>query len=213
MASLIDFVIVFLISLGVNMIPFAGPSNLLIPSWFAPILANSDIATKVTVGVLVALGAAIAKGSHYMVTFFISGRLSEKRRKNLAADGAKIKRWAFPLLLVAAASPIPDEPIVIPLGLMKYNPLKFFTAYFIGKVIIALVGAFLGGFAVDILSGWISPELMIVLSIALTVIVTIIILKVDTGELAERIFHRKPKAQTQPENNNTSININQENET
>ncbi|MCL5877255.1 MAG: VTT domain-containing protein [Candidatus Bathyarchaeota archaeon] len=202
MASLIDFALVFLISLGVNMIPFAGPSNLLIPTWFAPLLVHADITTKVAVGVLVALGAALAKGSHYMITFFISGKLSEKRRKRLDADAAKVKRWAFPLLFIAAASPIPDEPIVIPLGLMKYSPAKFFTAYFLGKVLIAVAGAFVGGFAVDMLSSWISPELMIVISVALTVIITIILLKFDMGELAEKILHRKPKGKGEQENTN-----------
>jgi len=206
MASLIDFALVFLVSLGANMIPFAGPSNLLIPTWFAPLLSHTDISTKVTVGVLVALGAALAKGSHYMITFFVSGKLSEKRRKRLDADAAKVKRWAFPLLFIAAASPIPDEPIIIPLGLMKYSPAKFFTAYFLGKVLIAVAGAFAGGFAVDLLSGWISPEVMIAISVALTVIITIILLKYDIGELTERIMRRTTKTKSQENTNNPAEN-------
>jgi uncharacterized membrane protein YdjX (TVP38/TMEM64 family) len=128
-----------------------------------------------------------------MITFFISGRLSEKRRQRLDADVQKVKRWAFPLLFIAAASPIPDEPIVIPLGLMKYSPAKFFTAYFLGKLTIAVAGAFLGGFAIDTFSSWLSPELMIVISIVLTVVITIILLKVDLGKLAERLFKKKQK--------------------
>jgi uncharacterized membrane protein YdjX (TVP38/TMEM64 family) len=191
MASLIEFVIVLLVSLGVNLIPFAGPSNLLIPTWFVPILADANVTTKVTVGLLVALGAALAKGSHYMITFFISGRLSQKRRQRLDADAQKAKRWAFPLLFIAAASPIPDEPIVIPLGLMKYSPAKFFIAYFLGKLTIAVAGAFLGGFEIDAFSSWLSPELMIVISIVLTITITIILLKVDLGKLAESIFKKK----------------------
>jgi uncharacterized membrane protein YdjX (TVP38/TMEM64 family) len=202
MASLIEFIIVLIVSLGVNLIPFAGPSNLLIPTWFAPILVDADVSTKVTVGLLVAFGAALAKGSHYMITFFISGRLSQKRRQRLDADAQKAKRWAFPLLFIAAASPIPDEPIVIPLGLMKYSPAKFFTAYFLGKLTIAVAGAFLGGFAVDAFSSWLSPELMIVISIVLTVVITIILLKVDFGKLAERLFKKKQKTITKQEKTN-----------
>jgi membrane protein DedA with SNARE-associated domain len=196
MASIIDFIIIFAVAMGFNLIPFAGPSNLLIASTAAIGLGNVDAISLVLIGVLIALGASIAKGIHYMITFFISGKLSEKRRQRLDTDASKIRRWAFLLLFVAAASPIPDEPIVIPLGLMKYSPTKFFTAYFLGKLSIGIAGAFLGGFAVDMFSGIISPEVMTITSIALTIVITVILLKVDIGKLAEKYLHRKPKADT-----------------
>jgi hypothetical protein len=31
----------------------------------------------------------------------------------------------------SAATPIPDEPVAIPLGLTKYNPAKFLLAFFL----------------------------------------------------------------------------------
>ncbi|MCW4000649.1 MAG: VTT domain-containing protein [Candidatus Bathyarchaeota archaeon] len=199
MTALIDFIIIFATSFGFNLIPFAGPSNLLIASTAAIGLANPGPAALLTVAVLIALGAALAKGIHYLVTFFVSGKLSEKRRQRLDADSAKIKRWAFLLLFAAAASPIPDEPIVIPLGLMKYSPAKFFCSYFLGKLSIALVGVFLGEIAGDFLANWFSPTesfiLSIVVSIILTIIITYIILKVDLAKLAEKYLHRKPKPQ------------------
>ncbi len=192
MASIIELVLVFLVSLGVNSIPFASPSNLFIPAWFPNLLVNADTPTLVIVGLLVALGAAFAKSGHYMITFFISGRLSEKRRARLDADAAKVKRWAFFLLFAAAASPIPDEPVVVPLGLMKYSPARFFGAYFSGKLLIALLGAFLAGAIETSVSGWLSQEALIISSIVLTVAITIILLKVDLGKLADRILRRKP---------------------
>ena len=192
MASIIEYIIIFLTSFGFNLIPFAGPSNLFIASTAAIGMVNADTTALLIIGFLVALGAALAKGVHYMVTFFVSKHLSEKRRHRLDADAAKVKRWAFVLLFVAAATPIPDEPIVIPLGLMKYSPAKFFTAYFLGKISITIVGAFLGNFTGNFFSAWLSPEVMVVISIVLTVVVTIILLKVDLGKLAERILKRKP---------------------
>ena len=204
MASIIEFIIVFACSLGVNAIPFAGPSNILIPTWFPNLLVGADVATLLMVGFLVALGAVLAKGSHYMITFFISGKLSEQRRKRLDADAAKVRRWAFPLLFLAAVSPIPDEPIVIPLGLMKYSLSKFFVAYFLGKLTIAIAGAFLGGFIETSVSGWISQEVMIAISVVLTVTITVILLKLDLSKWIERILHKKPKAQAEQEKTNNS---------
>jgi uncharacterized membrane protein YdjX (TVP38/TMEM64 family) len=148
---------------------------------------------------LIALAAAFAKGIHYMITFFVSGHLSEKRRQRLDNDAAKVRRWAFPLLFIAAASPIPDEPIVIPLGLMKYSPVKFFTAYFLGKLSIAVAGAFIGQEASNLFSGWLSSEAMVAISIVLTVIITVVLLKVDLGKLAQRVMHRKTETEAEQE--------------
>ena len=208
MASIIEFIIIFLTGFGFNLIPFAGPSNLLIASTAAIGLGNADFGTLAIVGLLIGLGAALAKGIHYMITFFVSGRLSEKRQARLNADANKIRKWAFPLLFIVAATPLPDEPIVIPLGLMKYSPVKFFSAYFLGKLTIAVVGAFIGQEASDLFSGWLSPDQMfvasIVVSIILTVVITVILLKVDMGKLAEKYLHRKPaqKAETDLEKPN-----------
>jgi membrane protein DedA with SNARE-associated domain len=144
-----------------------------------------------TLGFLVALGAALAKGIHYIVSFFIGGHLSEKRKKRLEADKIRVKRWAFLLLYVAAATPIPDEPVVIPLGLMKYNPAKFFLAYFLGKISITIVGAYMGDVTGTYFKSMISPETMLAISVALTIIITVILLKVDLGKLSARILKRK----------------------
>jgi membrane protein DedA with SNARE-associated domain len=197
MTSIIDFLIVFAVSIGFNLIPFAGPSNLLIASNAALTMSQPDTATLLLIGVIVALASALAKGVHYMVTFFVSGHLGEKRRQKLDTDAAKIKRFAFALLFIVAATPVPDEPVVIPLGLMKYSPVKFFGAYFLGKLTIAVAGAFLGNFAGDILSAWFTPTqtliLSIVVSVVLTVVITVLLFKVDWEKLEKRFVKPKPQ--------------------
>ncbi|MEM3700308.1 MAG: VTT domain-containing protein [Candidatus Bathyarchaeia archaeon] len=154
----------------------------------AALIVNAD---PFTIGFLVALGSALAKSIHYVITFFVSGFLSEERRKRLDAAGLKLKHWAFLALFIVAASPLPDEPVVVPLGILKYNPLKFFASYFIGKLLIAVVGAYLGRAGQQLLEPWISQEILMVASIILTIIVTVILLKVDIGEIVKRILKRK----------------------
>jgi membrane protein YqaA with SNARE-associated domain len=200
------FLLLFVSAFAFNLIPFAGPSNLLIASTAAIGMGNIDASTLVIIGVIIALGATVAKGIHYMVTFFVSEHLSQKRQERLNMDAKVIRRWAFPLLFLVAATPLPDEPIVIPLGLMKYSPVKFFSAYFLGKLTIAVAGAFIGQEANTLFAGWLSPDQMfiasIVVSIALTVIITYVLLKVDLNKLAEKYLHRKPKAQAEQERTN-----------
>jgi membrane protein YqaA with SNARE-associated domain len=194
MASFIELLFILLSSFGLNLIPFAGPSNLFIASTAALGFVNPDPATLLAIGFFVAFGSALAKGTHYMITFFVGKHLSEKRRHRLDVEALKIKRWAFLLLFVAAATPIPDEPVVIPLGLMKYSPVKFFIAFFLGKLVITVPGAFLGSWTKSAFSEWLSPEIMIALSIILTIVITYIMLKVDVGKIAENLLKKKPKA-------------------
>jgi membrane protein YqaA with SNARE-associated domain len=196
MASTIELLIIFLTSFGTNLIPFAGPSNLFIASNAVVVLSVpypgivNDTTTLVIIGVLVAIGSTFAKSIHYLITFFVSKHLSQQRQERLQAEAEKTRKWAFLLLYAAAATPIPDEPIVIPLGLMKYSPTKFFTAYFLGKLTITIPGALLGAWSKVALSEWLSPEAMIAISITLTILITIILLKIDVGKIAERIFRR-----------------------
>jgi uncharacterized membrane protein YdjX (TVP38/TMEM64 family) len=98
-----------------------------------------------------------------------------------------------------AATPVPDEPVVIPLGLMKYSPVKFFVAYFLGKLSITVVGAFLGSWAGNFVENWLGLTsestfvLSIVVSVILTVVITVILLKVDLDKVAQKYLHKKSK--------------------
>lgn len=177
---------VLLTSFALNMIPFAGPSNLLIAS-NAALLVEAD---PFTIGFLVALGAACSKLVHYFVTFFIGGLMGQKRREHLNTVASKLKGWASLALFVVAATPLPDEPVVIPLGLLKYNPVKFFLAYFAGKFVISFLGAYLGMLGHGLVP-FISNEVLTATSVILTVILTVVLLKVDVVKMIERIMKRR----------------------
>ena len=177
-------------SFVLNIIPFAGPSNLFIASNAAFVAADVD---PFTIGLLVAFGSASAKFIHYLVTFFAGKYIGEKRRKRLDVASVKLKKYAMLALFVVAATPLPDEPVIIPLGLLRYNPAKLFLAYFAGKLLIGVVGAYLGKLTHEVFVSTISDEILMIISIIVTVVVTIVLLKVDVGKLAERMLKRKIK--------------------
>jgi membrane protein YqaA with SNARE-associated domain len=202
MASLYDFLGVLLTSFGINLIPFAGPSNLLIA-------ANAALIVKAdpwTIGFLVAVGSASAKLIHYVITFFAGNLLSEKRRKILDGESQRVKRWAFLALFVAAATPIPDDPVIVPLGLLKYNPVKFYLAVFLGKLAITIVGAYLGMSGADFFSSVMSQEAMVIISILLTIAVTVLLLKVDVVKILLDIKKRIMKREQTGQNVASSTN-------
>ena len=86
MATLIELLIIFATSFGVQPNPIRWtlkPAHRLHRSHRT---RKPDPATMVLVGVIIAFAAALAKGIHYMVTFFVSGHLSQKRQERLHAD-------------------------------------------------------------------------------------------------------------------------------
>ncbi|MEM3596621.1 MAG: VTT domain-containing protein [Candidatus Bathyarchaeia archaeon] len=194
MTALYELLGILATSFILNIIPFTGPSNMLIAANMA-LLVNAD---PFTTGFLVASGSALAKSIHYAVTFFVSGFVDEERRKRLDAAGTKIKNWAFLALFIVAASPLPDEPIIIPLGILKYNPVKFFVPYFIGKLLISVIGAYLGNTVQEQLAPFVSQEVLVIASIIFTVVVTILLLKVDISQFIRKV---KQKKRNSPMNN------------
>jgi hypothetical protein len=49
----------------------------------------------------------------------------------------------------------------------------------------------MGRFGLGLLAPWMSQEVLMIASIILTIVVTIILLKVDVGKIAKKIFKRK----------------------
>jgi len=94
------------------------------------------------------------------------------------------------MLFAVASTPVPDDPVVIPLGLTKYSPYRFFVAYFSGKLIITTIGAFLGCWTGQRLSEWLTTEVTIASSLILTIIFTILLLKFDLNVMLEKITKR-----------------------
>ena len=50
-----------------------------------------------------------------------------------------VKRYGAGAAFFAAATPIPDDLVYVPLGLAKYNPKRFFIATLTGKIVLSYV--------------------------------------------------------------------------
>jgi len=191
LASLIELLTILATSFALNLIPFAGPSNLFIAS-NAALISTAD---PISIGLLVAFGAATAKLLHYITAFFIGKHIGEQRRKQLDRSAKKLGRWAPLAIFIAAATPIPDDPVIIPLGLLKYSPAKFYASYFVGKLLIGVGGAYAGRYGEHLLGSVLNHEALIIISVISTIVITIILLKVDVEKIVERILRKRPEKQ------------------
>ncbi len=96
---------------------------------------------------VLALVSAITATAAKQIIFFVSTRgrkiISEKTRKRMRPFERLVKKYGAAAAFVAAATPIPDDIIFVPLGLAKYNPKKFFIATLTGKIVLSYVIVFI----------------------------------------------------------------------
>ena len=88
----------------------------------------------------------------------------------------RVEKWGALAVFIAAASPVPDDPLIVYVGWTKYSIPKFIGSYSVGKVAVTIAGAFIGAE----ISSLLEPAPIVLLSVALTAIITGILFKRKT---------------------------------
>jgi len=109
------------------------------------LLATMSVGDQFDLHIL-ALVSAITATVAKQIIFFVSygGRkiFSEKTRKRMRPFERLVKKYGGVAAFIAAATPIPDDLVYVPLGLAKYNPKRFFIATLSGKIVLSYVIVF-----------------------------------------------------------------------
>ncbi|MGH1567679.1 MAG: VTT domain-containing protein [Nitrosopumilus sp.] len=140
-----DFVDVFPFApdVGYSLLALVNFFGSLIP--FVPLpgfllLATMSVGDQYDLHVL-ALVSAVTATVAKQIIFYVSygGRkiIKEKTRKRMRPFERLIKRYGAGAAFFAAATPIPDDLVYVPLGLAKYNPKRFFVATLTGKIVLS----------------------------------------------------------------------------
>jgi membrane protein DedA with SNARE-associated domain len=134
---------------GLTIISFFGSLIPFVPLPSFLLLATMAVGDKFDIHALALISAitsTVAKQIIFYASF--SGRriINEATRKRMKPFERLVKRYGAAAAFVAAATPIPDDIVYIPLGLAKYNPKRFFLATFAGKIILSYVIVLLSRF-------------------------------------------------------------------
>ena len=104
------------------------------------LLATMSVGDQYDLHIL-ALVSAITATVAKQIIFYASygGRkiINENTRKRMRPFERLIKRYGAGAAFFAAATPIPDDLVYVPLGLAKYNPKRFFIATLTGKIVLS----------------------------------------------------------------------------
>lgn len=181
---------VFLVSLAVNLLPFTSPSNMVIAGAVAFLFPAMN---PLIVGLVVAVAASLAKTAHYYAASYVGTKTGNKAEK-LGSYGRRLGRWGALAAFVVAATPIPDDPVVIPLGIARYPPVKFFIAYLMGKILVSVAGAYLGRQSALTFQTVLPSNEYIILTAVASILIASVLIKADlpalTSKLKKAIWNR-----------------------
>ncbi len=138
-ASEDGYLILALVNFFGSLIPFVPLPGFLL-------LATMSVGNEYDLHVLAllsAITATVAKQIIFFVSF--SGRriMNEKTRKRMRPFERLVKKYGAAAAFFAAATPMPDDIIFVPLGLAKYNPKRFFVATLTGKIVLSYIIVFI----------------------------------------------------------------------
>ena len=173
--------------LGLTIVSFFGSLIPFVPIPSFVLVATMAVGEQFDIHVLVLI-AALTSTAAKQIIFYVSygGRkiISEKTKKRMLPFQKLVKRYGGSAAFVAAATPIPDDLVYIPLGLAKYNPKRFFVATLLGKFVlyyvIVLISHYMGLSLLEPVLQEIDDPLpvyigIIALGVAMTVVVILLL--------------------------------------
>jgi len=184
--------------LGLAIVSFFGSLIPFVPITSFVLVATMAVGEQFDIHILVII-AALTSTAAKQIIFYISygGRkiISEKTKKRMKPFQKLVKRYGGSAAFVAAATPIPDDLVYIPLGLAKYNPKRFFVATLLGKIVlyyvIVLISHYMGLSLLEPILQEIDDPLpvyigIIILGLAMTIIV-ILLLRLNWERILSRV--------------------------
>ena len=184
--------------LGLAIVSFFGSLIPFVPIPSFVLVATMAVGEQFDIHVLVII-AALTSTAAKQIIFYVSygGRkiISEKTLKRMKPFQKLVKRYGGSAAFVAAATPIPDDLVYIPLGLAKYNPKRFFVATLLGKIVlyyaIVLISHYMGLSLLEPILQDIEDPLpiyigIVILGLAMTITV-ILLLRLNWEKILSRV--------------------------
>jgi len=181
--------------LGIFLISLIGAMSIFIPIPYTVVIFilggaqdafGNWLFDPLWIAVVAGLGSAIGEFSGYLLG--VGGRkvIGDRYKKRMDFITKLFKKYGSVAIFIFALTPLPDDLLFIPLGVMRYSLLRAFIPAVLGKFVSNLIIAYSGRLSLDIVKnifgvegGGMSLLVGTIIGIALLVIVVIIMFKVD----------------------------------
>jgi len=180
--------------LGVFMISFIGSLSVIFPiPYTIVIFILGSVLDPFFVAISGGLGAALGEFSGYALGYYGSKIVSKERRRKMDYMLRVFNKYGPVTIFLFALTPLPDDLLFIPLGVMRYPLLKAFVPALLGKISMTFILAYSGQRSIDLImtvfgeAGWIGT----VTTIGLLILVIVVMIRTDWEKLFEKRFGSK----------------------
>ncbi|MCD6480158.1 VTT domain-containing protein [Candidatus Bathyarchaeota archaeon] len=177
--------------LGAFLISIFGNFTILFPvPYTLTIYAFGATLNPLLLGLVCGVGSTIGEFSAYLLGLGGRKLLGEGYKRRLESARRLVERYGMLAIFLFAYLPLPDDLILIPLGMLRYDLRKALIAAFLGKTAMGITIAYAGRFSYvfirDLFGGGGGPWGAIATAILLVVIMVALI-RIDWAELLERM--------------------------
>jgi membrane protein YqaA with SNARE-associated domain len=187
--------------LGIFLVSLLGSASIFFPIPYTVVLFTVGSLEKfnpILIAFASGLGSAVGEFSGYLLG--LGGRkvISEKGKRNVEFLLKIFGRYGALAIFTFALTPLPDDLLFIPLGVMRYGFIRAFIPAFLGKLCMSLIIVYSARFTIGIIcqifgieSDWALAIISMVIALILLTLIFILMFKVDWEKtLKKRI---KPK--------------------
>jgi membrane protein YqaA with SNARE-associated domain len=150
--------------------------------YFVPLIIAALRLDPTLVALLSSVGATISKIIVFRLSYYGGKLVNEQTRKRMKPFKILVSRYGWLAAFLAAATPLPDDLIYIPLGFVRYNIYKFGIVLFAGKFLLAFImawGSRLSAPYVELLIDQVrDPTSALLVTISLLVVSAIIVIMI-----------------------------------
>ena len=184
---------------GIFLIGLIGASSIFFPiPYTVVIFALGGMFEPVWIAVAAGIGSAVGEFSGYLLGFGSRRVIGEKYKKKMEFLMKLFDRFGPIVIFVFALTPLPDDLLFIPLGVIRYSLVRALIPALVGKICMNFIVAYSGRFSVEIIrdifgveSDWISGLIGMVLALVLLIIVFVVMFKVDWEKRFEKYIAKE----------------------
>jgi len=174
---------------GIFALSFLGAASIIFPIPYTFVifyLGSLRVFNPFLIALSGGAGSALGEFFGYFLGYYGRAVLSKERQRKIDYIMRVFNRYGAFAIFVFALTPLPDDLLFIPLGIMHYRFVKAFIPSLAGKILMCLILAYGGHLSVDIVKGFIGEEggyVGIIVSTVLLIIVLILMIKIDWEKL------------------------------
>jgi len=184
--------------LGVFAVSLIGTASIIIPIPYTILIFNLSISSTewdpLLLTIAGGLGSAIGEMSGYALGYFGRRIVSQERQRKMSYLVKIFDRYGPLAIFVFALTPLPDDLLYIPLGILKYKFYKAFIPTIIGKFLMIFIIVYFGRTArgvILLLFGEGGVEIAIVVTTILLFLVLIAMYRIDWEKVFEKYVAKR----------------------